>query len=237
MEIHDLTYPVGPSTPVYPGDEPVRVTVTADLERGDAYAARRLELGSHSGTHVDAPAHLVRGGATVDRLPAELWVGPALLLDREEFDGTPPPGTSRLLLSGCPDGIPLEWARAIVATGVRLVGIDGPSFDPIGSTELPVHRVLLGAEVVLVESLRLEGAPRGPGVLYCLPLPVAGGDGAPARVLWHTDARHRPRAAGKWGTNGATSHSSRGGSLPTATAGDCGPDGAARLTAAGSPRA
>lgn len=214
MDVHDLTHPLGPATPVFPGDPPVRVTVTSDLRRADAYTARRLELGTHSGTHVDAPAHLVVGGATVDRIPPDLWVGPALLIDRARFAGTAPPGTRRLLLGGCPEGIPLAWAEAIAAGGVALVGIDGPSFDPVGAPDLPVHRTLLEAGVVLIETLRLDDVPRGPGILHCLPLPVVGGDGAPARVLWQTEAAHRSRPPGKWGTNHAD-ETRHGGPVPS----------------------
>lgn len=199
----DLTHPIGPDTPVFPGDDPVRVRVLSDVRAGGPYTARRLKLGTHSGTHVDAPAHLLPDGSTVGDLPLDLWVGPAQLIDAVGFEGAAIGQAPRLLVAGCPDGIPVAWARSIVAAGIRLVGIDGPSFDPVASTDLPVHRLLLAAGVVLLESLRLAGAPRGPGTLYCLPLPVAGGDGAPARVLWEADRPFRPRGPGKWGTDEA----------------------------------
>jgi arylformamidase len=183
MRLFDLTHPLGPVTPVFPGDDPVRLRPCAALDR-DGYRAVRLELGTHSGTHVDAPAHLLPDGAPIDALPLDLWVGPAVLLEAEGFHGIPPPGAKRVLLAGCPDGLPLAWARNLAASGVRLVGVDGPSVDPVDSGDLPCHRVLLEGGAVLLENLRLDGAPRGEGTLYCLPLAIEAGDGAPARVLW-----------------------------------------------------
>jgi len=181
--LYDLTHPLGPDTPVFPGDDPVRLRSTAEIgTRG--YRATRLELSTHSGTHVDAPAHLLPDGLQLDELPLDLWTGPALLLDAPDFAQTTLGGLSRLLLAGCPDGIPPTWAERISGAGVRLLGVDGPSVDPVTSASLPTHRVLLAAGIVLVENLRLKEAPRGAGTLYCLPLAVASGDGAPARVLW-----------------------------------------------------
>ncbi|MDW7709433.1 MAG: cyclase family protein [Deferrisomatales bacterium] len=182
MRLFDLTHPLGPETPVFPGDEPVRARTNATLD-ADGFRTTRLELGTHSGTHVDAPAHLLPNGSTIDTLPLELWVGPAVLLDAGDLGG-PPLGAERLLLAGCPDGLTLTWARALAASGVRLVGVEGPSVDLVDSRDLPCHRALLGAGVALVENLRLAGVPRGEGTLYCLPLAVGAGDGAPARVLW-----------------------------------------------------
>lgn len=183
MRLFDLTHPLGPETPVFPGDAPVRLRTCAALDP-DGYRAARLELGTHSGTHVDAPAHLLAEGPALGALPLDLWIGPALLLDADTLDGTPLSGVARLLLAGCPEGIPPDRAQRLAGAGVRLVGVDGPSIDPVASRELPSHRILLGAGIAVVENLRLEGVPRGAGTLYCLPLAIAAGDGAPARVLW-----------------------------------------------------
>jgi arylformamidase len=184
MAVYDLTHPLGARTPVFPGDDPVVVHTVADLARGDPYGALRLEIGTHSGTHVDAPAHLIPGGLRLDQIPLDLWIGPALLEDVQALEPSGLGSCRRLLLAGCPRGLSTELGRALLRSRVALLGIDGPSFDPVESSELPCHRALLGAGVVLVENLRLEGIPRGPGMLYCLPLAVEGGDGAPARVLW-----------------------------------------------------
>lgn len=189
MRLFDLTHPLGPEAPVFPGDESVRVWPCAALV-SDGYRATRLELGTHSGTHVDAPAHLFAEGAALGELPLDLWIGPALLLDRDALGGASFTGVSRLILAGCPEGLPPDQARRLAEAGVRLVGVDGPSVDPVASRELPSHRILLGSGAAVVENLRLAGVPRGRGTLYCLPLSLAAGDGAPARVLWAPDEGH-----------------------------------------------
>lgn len=189
MALYDLTHPLGPSTPVYPGDPPVEVRLWSDLSRGEAYTLRELRLGSHSGTHVDAPAHLLPGGMTLDRAPLELWKGRALLLDLEALPSTDLTGVRRLLIAGAPEGLPREEARRIAEAGPVLVGVDGPSVDRAQDEELRNHLLLLGAGIVLVENLRLAGVPRGWGRIYCLPLLIPGGDGAPARVLWEGSER------------------------------------------------
>lgn len=188
--LYDLTHPLGPDAPVYPGDPPVRVEGGAVLaERG--YRTSVLRFGTHAGTHVDAPAHLLPDGPTVDRISLEVWVGPALLADVAQFEAQDPAGVERVLLAGCSGGLPPAWAERLARGGVRLVGVDSPSVDDISAPDLPVHRLLLASGAVLVENLRMAGVPRGWGTLYCLPLAVAGGDGAPARVLW------KPRAGGR----------------------------------------
>lgn len=180
---YDLTHSLGCETPVFPGDKPVRLHRVAEIP-SQGYRAARMELGTHAGTHVDAPAHLLPDGARLGDLPLDLWVGRALLLDLSDLPGASLKGTPRLLLGGCPDGISPEWAHRIAEAGIRLLGVDGPSVDPVDSRSLPAHQALLSAGAVLVENLRLDGVPRGKGTLYCLPLPVDSGDGAPARVLW-----------------------------------------------------
>lgn len=206
MTIHDITLPVSEAMVVWPGDPPVLITQPAHLDRGDPYTVSRLELGAHTGTHVDAPAHFIRGGEGVDRLPLELLVGPARVVHVPEARAlTPevleslsiPPGTERLLFRtrnserwGSAErgfweeyvGVPAAGARWLVARGVRLVGIDYLSISPYDDL-LPPHHTLLGAGVIVVEGLDLRGIAPGAYQLVCLPLKLVGGDGAPARAI------------------------------------------------------
>ncbi len=193
MRIIDITLPLGPQTPVYPGDPAVEVTRLREAGTGDQYALSRLTLGSHSGTHVDPPAHFLPGGTTVDALPLEPFLGPARLADVAfgrpvlAQDLAPSLPAERLLLRT--GGMPLtaEAARAVAAAGVRLLGVDGLSVAP---AEAPgeVHRILLAAGVVIVEGLALTDVPPGAYTLVCLPLKLQGGDGAPARAVLITHA-------------------------------------------------
>lgn len=195
MRIIDISQPLGPATPVYPGDPPVEVTALSHADGVEGFALARLALGTHTGTHVDPPAHVLPGGATVDALPLHSLIGPALLRDvalARPVTAADLPRTSRriprlLLRTG---GMPLteDAARALVARGVRLVGVDGLSVAPM-EAPAPVHRVLLAAGVVIVEGLALAGVAPGRYTLVCLPLRLVGGDGAPARAVLIEDGR------------------------------------------------
>ena len=206
MKIHDISLPVSESLVVWPGDPAIHITQPSHLDRGDLYTVSRLDLGAHSGTHVDAPAHFVRGGAGVDRLDLNLLVGPALVVHVPEAGVlTPevmeslsiPPGTERLLFrtrnsdrwaSGEEGfwedyvGVTDAGARWLLAQGVRLVGIDYLSVSTY--TDLvPPHQTLLGAGVIIVEGLNLSSIAPGVYQLVCLPIKLLNGDGAPARTI------------------------------------------------------
>jgi len=206
MAIHDISLPISASLPVWPGDPPIEVTQPLHLDRGDLYTLTRLVLGAHSGTHVDAPAHFIRGGLEADGLDLDTLVGPALvvealeaeLLSADRLAELPiPPGTTRLLLrtrnsdrwgSGAAElfhdyvAVPRDGAEWLVARGVRLVGIDAPSIAP-SDNPVAAHRLLLGAGIVIVEGLDLRGIRPGVYQLVCLPLKLVGSEGAPARAI------------------------------------------------------
>ena len=200
-----MSVPVRTGMVVYDGDPEVRIERVMEIARGDLANLSRMELGTHTGTHVDAPLHFVDGGAGADRLPLDALVGPAVVADARGAPGDidaaalaalgVPPGTERLLLRTRNGdlwdrgaftrdyaGVADDAARELVAMGVRLLGIDylsiAPSADPA-----PTHRRLLEAGVVVVEGLDLRAAPAGRYELVCLPLRIEGADGAPARAL------------------------------------------------------
>jgi arylformamidase len=201
----DVSVPLDDGMVVYEGDPPVRVARVSSVEEGDLATVRRLELGSHTGTHVDAPAHFIAGGAGVDELPLDALVGEAAVVDlsahADDLDAAAlrarrvPGDGERVLLKTRnadlwdaggfhPDyvGVTEDGARELVGRGVRLVGIDYLSIAPSGDP-VPAHRVLLEAGVVILEGLDLRAVAEGPHELVCLPLRLRGGDGAPARAL------------------------------------------------------
>lgn len=209
MRIYDATVPIAETLPVWPGDPPVRIERVQSISRGDAANVSRLHLGSHTGTHVDAPHHFVSQGLTVDRLPLELLVGPAVVADVEPKGNLAidvpdlasiqlPKDTTRVLLrtrnsllwkshqTGFERNyvhLSIPAARWLVQRGIRLIGADYLSVEAPDVDEHRVHHTLLGAGVVIVEGLDLSQVPAGPCQLICLPLKIKGGDGAPARVL------------------------------------------------------
>ena len=181
----------------YPGDPAVVLQRVASLAGGDVANISRLDLGVHTGTHVDAPLHFVEGGAAVDVLELDVLVGPARVLDltgAQRLDATALEDaelSERILLKTrnsqlweretfSDESIALtgDAAQHLVDAGVRLVGID---YLSIGDEE--AHQVLLGAGVVPVEGLDLRGVEPGEYQLVCAPLKLVGSDGAPARAL------------------------------------------------------
>lgn len=208
MRIFDVTLPMHDAMVVYHGDPPFSRCVASSLETGASSEVSILAMGSHTGTHVDVPAHMLRGGARLDDIPLDCLVGPVRVIDLRRIPGhiearhlrrLVRKGVKRVLfrtknsarwkilrafdagfvaLSG-------DAAEFLVEKGVRLVGVDGLSVDRAGSGTHPAHRALLGAGIVVVEGLNLDGVPAGRYQLFCGPLRVARGDGAPARVLLH----------------------------------------------------
>lgn len=191
----DLTLPLGPVTPVYPGDPSVEVTPASSFDR-DGCADVTIRLGNHNGTHIDAPAHMLPGGRTLDTFGLESFMGPGKVVDLGE--GTPAldvvePGDMVLLRTGHSDrvfepgyferdpGVSVELAEALVARGAKLVGIDAGSVD--SGPPFPVHKVLLSSDVLIMENV--VGLDRLTGVtfeLIALPLFMAL-DGAPCRAV------------------------------------------------------
>lgn len=203
--IYDVSLPLSPELAVWPGDP----AITRE-EFGDQVKVSRWTLGSHAGTHVDAPRHYSAGPGTVDALDPELLVGPCRILDvtgdalitAEVLARHDLRGVTRLLLhtrnslrrqadltTFDPDFIGLDAgaARVLLDAGIRLLGVDGPSVEPYAG-DGTVHGRLLAAGVIIIESLNLNDVPAGDYTLICAPLPLHGADGAPARVFLHTSA-------------------------------------------------
>ena len=205
QKIFDISVPVFEGMPVYPGDAGVRVEPVHQIAAGDAANLSELRLGSHTGTHVDAPLHFVPGGESVDRLSLESLVGEARVLDLTAVAGEIAPADleaaggagRRLLLKTANSGglwqkkefsrdyvsLSNEAADYLVAGGVRLVGIDYLSVERFHPEIHHVHGALLGAGIVVLEGLDLSAVPAGDYLLVCLPLKIRGGDGAPARAV------------------------------------------------------
>lgn len=191
----DLTMPLGPLTPVYPGDPSVEVLPASVLER-DGCVDVALRLGNHSGTHLDAPAHMIAGGRTLDGFDPESFCGPGKLVDLTA--GEPDLSHIRggdivLLRTGLSDrytdpgyfsldaGVSVQLASALADAGAKLVGIDAGSVDT--GTPYDVHLALLSRGVLIAENLiglhQLEGRQFE---VIALPLRMDL-DGAPCRVV------------------------------------------------------
>jgi arylformamidase len=202
-KIHDVSVSLLPGMAAYPGDPPFTIEVVQSLGESP-FQLSRMSLATHSGTHVDAPAHFVPGGATVDRLALEILLGKARVVevsarervDRADLEALDLRDDLRVLLKTRMSGqllrrgfqedhlyLSRDAAVYLVQAGIKLVGFDYLSIDRFGSVDFPAHQALLGAGVVIVEGLDLSEVEPGEYDMSCLPLRVAEGDGAPARVV------------------------------------------------------
>jgi kynurenine formamidase len=200
----DLTLPMTPGMPVYPGDPPVSFTPHSTLGE-EGFRVTAVQLGTHAGTHLDAPAHFVADGAAVDALELSALVGPARVVD---VSGVPPGGAiewerlgavapgERLLLRTDWDrrfGDPAYYEEFPSLTGnsvarlaerrVALLGLETPSLCADHEADADAHRALLAAGIIIVEGLTgLAGLPERVW-LAALPLRLTGLDGSPCRVI------------------------------------------------------
>jgi arylformamidase len=210
MTIYDLSVPIHPGMPVWPKDPGVSLPLARSIARGDGANVTRIEMGAHTGTHMDAPFHFVPDGTGIDQLPLETIIGPCRVFDLTDIPGhIDRVAVERCDLSGVTRALfktrnSQRWARgemafdqnfiAIVADGaqllvergVKLAGVDYLSVEPFGSKQHPVHHILLGAGVIIVEGLNLSAVPTGDYELIALPLRLRGADGSPARVILRT---------------------------------------------------
>jgi arylformamidase len=201
MEIIDVSVPIRPEMPIYDKNPGVSLTRVQSIDDGAPANLSALELGTHTGTHVDAPLHFIAGGDGADLLALDVLVGPAYVVDGTGLDGPIdaealggldlPKDTERLILKTTNSELwsrseftrdflrlTADGARMLIGRGVRLVGID---YLSIGDQD--AHRVLLGSGIVAVEGLDLREVKPGPYGLVCLPLLLEGADGSPARVV------------------------------------------------------
>ena len=189
----------------WPGNPPVKITRALDMDRGDHCNVSVLSLGSHTGTHVDAPIHFLKGGRGVDGAPYAATNGPARVIELRSRAAISASELlrhrirrgERLLLktrnsSRCwktarfvKDFVYLstEAGRFLASRGIRTLGIDYLSVGGYDKNGTELHRVLLEAGIWIIESLDLSAVGRGRFELACLPIKIVDGDGAPARAM------------------------------------------------------
>ena len=203
-KLFDLTVPLSPHLPTFPGDPDFELASTMSIQEGHPCNVSRITMGSHAGTHVDAPYHFLEAGARVDELPLEILIGKARVVsvpardavDREDLESLDLRDDLRVLFKTRNSGqlrqpefrqdfvhLTADAASYLVQIGIKLVGWDYLSLEKFGNRDFPAHHALLGAGVIVVEGLDLSQVDAGEYELTCLPLKLAGGDGAPARVL------------------------------------------------------
>lgn len=201
MRYVDLTHTVTAGMPVYPGDPPVRLEAIADVA-ADGFADHQITAGMHAGTHIDAPAHMLAGGAGIADLPAAAFFGRGCLIDArgaaiagpELLSASPAAaGDIVLVLTGFSDRfddpayysdypeISEAFAEGLVARGVKMLGLDTPSPD---RAPYPVHKLLLAHGILILENLTNLAALLGVKAFDVAALPAKfAANAAPARAV------------------------------------------------------
>lgn len=200
----DITIPLKNGMISYPGDLPVCTSFEQDLENGDEYTLTSVSLSAHSGTHVDAPSHYIRGASTIDTLPFSAINGRSRVIgindpqsiteaELELYNITAgeiilfKTRNSQLWRSPyfCDDYVFLstEGAAYLVNLGVTTIGIDYLSIGGYKKNESEAHRILLRASIWIIESLDLSATEPGYYDLVCLPLKLEGCEAAPVRAF------------------------------------------------------
>jgi len=210
MPLYDISLAITEDLPTWPGDPRIELEKISQIQDGEMANLTRISTSVHVGTHVDAPDHFLGNGDTVENIPLELMVGPALVVElpveriitADDLRAAGVTGKEKRLLFKTKNS--LLWADGIedfqedfialdpsaasylVACGLEVIGVDYLSVAPFDDPE-PTHRILLEAGVLIIEGLALSRIEPGAYTLLCLPLKIGGSDGSPARVLLQRD--------------------------------------------------
>jgi len=204
MRIIDISLPLNNDTPIYPGNVPVSISVHQKMPENSS-ASSSITLGSHTGTHIDAPLHAILGAASIEKIPLEAFVGSCRVLDFSQDSGEAVTKSflesknikkgERVLLKTknslqgfknfYDDYIYLDGDSAdyLASLQVALVGIDALSIKQKGSKDHRPHLALLSKNIPIVEGLNLAKVSEGEYELYCLPLYFTDIDGSPTRAI------------------------------------------------------
>jgi len=203
--MYDITLSIYPEMVVFPGDPGFVREQICNVEKGDPCSLTSLSMGSHTGTHMDAPFHYLPAGLTVDQIPLEDLIGPAKVVevqsdqkcilpehlydkDIEEGDRILFKTRNTLILDEeifRQDYVYIdpETAKYLVDKKIKLVGIDYYSIDRFDSEDSLAHKIFLTADVLVLEGINLAGVPEGEYSLIALPLKIKGCDGSPIRAI------------------------------------------------------
>ncbi len=189
----------------WPGDPPVKITGTHSISKGDAANVSKIDMGSHTGTHMDAPYHFIPAGKKIDQMPLDAVVGEARVIEIRDKKSVKPEELrrhnirrgERILIKTVNSSrcwkknsfaedfvyISLEAAKFLAERRIRAVGVDYLSVGGYKEDGSATHRALLKSGIWIIEGLNLSGVKAGKYELICLPLKFWHGDGAPARAI------------------------------------------------------
>ena len=197
MKIYDISQEIF-SCEVYPGDPTPKKETLSSTKNGDLYNLTAFSMCAHNGTHIDAPFHFLNDGKTVDAVSLDAFVGTAFVA---EHNGTvsaedaaeiikkakrqSADAAKRILIKGNAE-VSLEAAKVFAASDLLLLGNESQTVGP-KDAPMAVHLALLGADVILLEGIRLSAVSEGVYFLNAAPLNLFGADGSPCRAILISD--------------------------------------------------
>ena len=206
MKVYDISLPISSELVSWPGDPSPKLIKVLSIDQGDACNVTKLEMGVHTGTHIDSPNHFIEGGITTDSMELEVLMGKCLVIEITSKSNVQVSDLfdfeigkyERLLLktknsvhweNGSKKfdknfiALSLEAAEYLVKSGIKLIGIDYLSIEAYGVREHKVHHHLLNNQIAILEGLNLSKVDSGEYELICLPLKLVDCDGAPVRAI------------------------------------------------------
>ena len=202
MRIHDISQPLGTSTATWPGDRAVDVAWSLRIDRGDAVNVAAVATSVHAGTHIDGFLHVTQDGETAAQMPLDAYIGRCVVVDvtgadvvtRHEVEALDLDVVQRILFRTrtavdettfpAPFAhIAPELARHLAGAGLRLVGTDAPSVDPVNSKTLDSHHAFVSGRVAILENVVLTHVEPGEYTLVALPLRLVEADSSPVRAV------------------------------------------------------
>ncbi len=190
MKIYDISQKIFTCV-VFPGDPAPKKTILCRIEDGDACNLSSFSMCSHNGTHVDAPLHFIKDGKAIDEIPIDVFVGYAYVAYHDGYVAERDAkiilskaknlGADKRILIGGKATVSEDAARVFADAGVLLVGNESQTVGPENAPKA-VHDILLGANTVLLEGIRLDGVKEGKYILSSAPLGLDGLEGAPCRA-------------------------------------------------------
>ena len=199
MKIYDISQEVF-GCQVYPSDPAPEKKMLNSIEKGDLYNLTTFSMCAHNGTHIDAPFHFLKDGKTVDDICLEAFLGMAYVAEHqgvvtsedaaeiiEKAKKQNPEAAKRILIKGDVE-VSSDAAKVFASSGILLLGNEPQTVGP-QNAPMEVHLVLLGADVVLLEGIRLAEVSEGVYFLNAAPLNLSGADGSPCRAILIADER------------------------------------------------
>lgn len=186
MKIIDISQEIF-SAEIFPGDPVPGMDMVMSWENDDVCQLTELTLGSHTGTHMDAPRHFLEDGKDIAEVALEKCMGACKVVEvtgeisGKQMEELLADGTRRLLLKG-KQVITEDAARVMAEKSLKCIGVEGLTVGPF-SSPAPVHKILLGSEIVILEGLRLDNAAEGEYFLAAQPLKMKELDGSPVRAV------------------------------------------------------